>query len=224
MRLSWFRFIIVLLSLFSSQSYGIAVLNPAPASSLGLGLSSLYRQQPDLLREQRYRFDAFWFERLGDCGRLCFFWENHLGLAPDTQPRSTAVEVRDNVYHHFSGLKVAYSYLLRYGISAGPLIDWHETHTKLKIGQREHEVFRRWAWGWLVQPSINYALSPRWEVLLFSSYQARPREKKADMAFGLALLLSSVASPRPSLVPPAPVSPSSSPPPSAPRILPAPKL
>lgn len=175
----------------SQEAAAIAVQTPAPASSLGFGLSSLYRQQPDLLREQRYRFDVFWFERLGSCGRLCLHWENHLGLGPDLTQRSKAVEVKDNVYHAFTGLKVSYSYLLRYGLSLGPLIDWHETHTKLKIGQQEHEVFRRWAWGWWVAPSISYALTPRWEILLFSSYQARPIERKADMSFGVSMMLGS---------------------------------
>ncbi len=191
----------------SSRLEAVAILGPPSSSGIGLGLSSLYRQQPDLLREQRYRIDFFWLKLLANCRSLCLQWENHLGLAPDLQSRSKSVEVHDNVYQLFSGLRLSYAYLLRYGFSAGPLLDLQETYTQLKIGQQQREIFRRWAWGWQGQFAINYALNSRWEVLGFLSYQTRPKAEKSDVAFGLALVLNT----QPAL-------------PSAPPVLPVRKL
>ena len=171
--------------LLSSPAHAIIVDAPLPRGTVGLGLSSLYRQQPDKTREQRYRYDLLSLERLSPYLRL----ENRIGIARDTRPRSHYVQVHEHAYEFFSGLRLTYPYLFRYGLSFGPLLQWQETTISLQTDQKASVSHSTWQVGWQAQTSIDYAITRDWEITLFAAWQQRVLMRKSDFAFGVIVLL-----------------------------------
>ncbi len=173
------------LALVSAPAPAVIVDETLPRGTVGFGLSSLYRQQPDKTREQRYRYDLVSLERLMPNLR----WENRIGIARDNRPRSHSVQVHDHAYELYSGLRLTYPYLFRYGFSFGPLLQWQETTIELQTDQKDKLSESTWQVGWQAQASLDYAISRDWEVTLFAAWQQRVVERKSDFAFGAIVLV-----------------------------------
>lgn|GEM_PF-3771641 len=173
--------------LIAPRALGIAVESTTPKSSFNLGLTSLYREQPDGRREQRYRFDLGGLERISNWLR----WENRLGVARDERAKSSAVQVKNHVYEVYTGLRLTYPYLFRYGFSFGPLLMWEETLLRVDADIKSKRRFTRWQVGHLAQVSLDYAFSPNWELTAYWNWISRPVDAKADLAFGVAMNVNS---------------------------------
>jgi hypothetical protein len=166
-----------------TRVFAVAVGEVTPQSTLNLGLTTLYREQPDGRREQRYRFDLGGLERIRNWLR----WESRFSLARDERPKSGAVQVQDHVYEIYTGLRLTYPYLFRYGFGFGPLLIWEETLLRVNADGRSKGRFTRWQVGHLAQVSVDYAFSTNWELTAFFNWISRPTSDKTDLAFGLAM-------------------------------------
>lgn len=177
----------VITACWMGSAGAMIVHEQTPRGTLGLGLSSLYREQPDGTREQRYRIDLLSLDRLLPWLR----WENRIGIARDTRPRSQSVRVHEDLYDLYSGLRLTYPFFFRLGLSLGPLLQWHQTTIELDIDQDKREKDSTWEVGWQAQLSLDYAINRDWELLGFLAWQVRPLARKSDLSFGFALLLNS---------------------------------
>jgi hypothetical protein len=173
------------LTCISKAAWAVAMKAILPGSSIGLGLGTLYLEQPDSKSEQRYRLDLQHYERLFANFRL----HNRLGVARDTRPRSDAVEVKHHIYDAQSSLQWTGTKLFRFGMGAGPLLLLEQTVTRIQFNETSEQQYNRWQLGWLAEAQLDYAMSDRWELALNFAWQFRPLARKQDFCFGVNLML-----------------------------------
>jgi hypothetical protein len=173
-----------LLLIFVTVSAQAEIMNPVlPASSVGLGLSTMHVAQPDSNSEQRYRWDAHEYMRLPWGLRL----HNRLGIARDNRPRADSLQVHHHFYELASALQWTGTQLFRYGVGAGPLLIIEQTMTRVQLEETKNRTNNRAQLGATVEAQLDYAFNSRWELALTAAWQFRPAVKKQDFAFGVSL-------------------------------------
>lgn len=179
--LKYLGLIIPALLNFSAQA---EIMNPnLPASSIGLGLSTLHVEQPDSNTEQRYRWDLHEYIR----AKWGFRLHNRLSVARDNRPRADSIQVHHHFYELFSGLQWTGTRLFRYGIGGGPLLLLEQTITRVRLSETTERTYNRLQLGGLVEAQLDYAFNNSWELGLFSTLQFRPAVQKSDFSFGISL-------------------------------------
>jgi hypothetical protein len=160
------------------------IMNPQlPASSIGLGLSTMHVEQPDSTKEQRYRWDLHEYMRIPWGLRV----HNRLGLARDTRPRADSLQVHHHFYELASTVQWTGTRLFRYGIGAGPLLLVEQTMTRVQLEERKERSNNRLQLGGVVEAELDYAFNTTWELALVAAWQFRPAVKKQDFTFGVSL-------------------------------------
>jgi hypothetical protein len=179
------QYLILLMSFLCAQiALAIPVPETLPQRSWGLGLSSLYLQQADFNRAQRFRLDAIHLETFHHSLR----WENQISWAPDRQNYPGALSLRQHLYEWTSGLRYSYPYLFRYGLSLAPMLRFEQTELVVKTNVRTEQSYSRWTLGWKAAATLDYAIHRDWEINFYLAYLSRPISNKADFVFGAILL------------------------------------
>jgi hypothetical protein len=172
------------LILLASVPARAEIMTPTlPASSVGLGLSTLHVEQPDQGNEQRYRWDLHEYMRAPFGLRL----HNRLGVARDTRPRADSLQVHHHFYELGSTLQWTGTKLFRYGLGAGPLLIVEQTMTRVQLDETKERTNNRLQLGGVLEAQLDYAFNTTWELALTAALQFRPAVKKQDFAFGVSL-------------------------------------
>jgi hypothetical protein len=176
--------LLLILHLLLSRPAAAEVMSPnLPARSFGLGVATLYVEQPDSTSEQRYRWDAHEYERLPFDLRL----HNRFGLARDIRPRADSIAVHHHFHELYSGLQWTGTRLFRYAIGAGPLLLLEQTITRIQLSETTERTNNRWQLGWLAEAELDYAFNDSYELALYLTWQLRPAANKDDISFGVSL-------------------------------------